>query len=132
MGSCATSHHWGRIFQELGFRVALIDTCPTCETICWTAKNDANDARAICEAFSRPDIHFVPVKSVEQQDFKAIRSVRKRLVEHRTALANQIRGLAAEYGVVFPLSIKALRSHLLLVIEDVVSRNEKHTTNTVL
>ncbi|MGY5744548.1 IS110 family RNA-guided transposase, partial [Vibrio cincinnatiensis] len=81
-------------------------------------KNDANDARAICEAYSRPNLHFVPVKSVEQQDLKAIRSVRKRLVENRTALSNQIRGLAAEYGVVFPLSIKALRSHLPLALED--------------
>ncbi|MGY5788655.1 IS110 family transposase, partial [Vibrio cincinnatiensis] len=79
-------------------------------------KNDANDARAICEAYSRPNLHFVPVKSVEQQDLKAIRSVRKRLVENRTALSNQIRGLAAEYGVVFPLSIKALRSHLPLAL----------------
>ncbi|SKA25884.1 Transposase, partial [Vibrio cincinnatiensis DSM 19608] len=24
MESCATSHHWGRIFQELGYTVALI------------------------------------------------------------------------------------------------------------
>ncbi len=80
--------------------------------------NDANDARAICEAFSRPDIYFVPVKSVEQQDLKAICSVRKRLVENRTALANQITGLAAEYGVVFPISIKALRCHLPLALED--------------
>ena len=40
------------------------------------------------------------------------------LVENRTALANQIRGLAAEYGVMFPLSIKALRSHLPLALED--------------
>jgi transposase len=28
-------------------------------------KNDANDAEAICEAMSRPNMHFVPVKSVE-------------------------------------------------------------------
>ncbi|MGR5243387.1 IS110 family transposase [Vibrio sp. PNB23_22_6] len=41
-----------------------------------------------------------------------------RQLPDRTALANQIRGLAAEYGVVFPLSIKALRSHLPLAIED--------------
>ncbi len=73
MESCATSHHWGRVFQELGFTVALIPA----QAICWTAKNDANDARAICEAFSRPDIHLVPVKSVELQGLKAIRSVRK-------------------------------------------------------
>jgi len=24
-----------------------------------------------CEAYSRPDIHFMPVKSIEQQDLKA-------------------------------------------------------------
>lgn len=33
--------------------------------------------------YSRPDIHFVPVKSIEQQDLKALRSVRSRLVEQR-------------------------------------------------
>ncbi|WP_104040370.1 IS110 family transposase [Vibrio hyugaensis] len=117
MESCATSHHWGRVFQELGYTVALIPAQHV-KPFVGRQKNDANDARAICEAFSRPNIHFVPVKSVEQQDLKAIRSVRKRLVENRTALANQIRGLAAEYGVVFPLSVKALRSHLPLAIED--------------
>jgi transposase len=27
-------------------------------------KNDADDAAAICEAVTRPSIHFVPMKSV--------------------------------------------------------------------
>ncbi|RAH17625.1 IS110 family transposase, partial [Vibrio vulnificus] len=101
---------------------------------CWIVgrqKNDANDARAICEAFSRPDIHFVPAKSVEQQDLKAMRSVRQRLMANRTALVNQIRGLAAEYGVTFPLSIKALRNHLPSTIED--ADNElSHTMRSLL
>jgi len=30
-------------------------------------KSDAHDARAICEAASRPDMRFVPVKTEEQQ-----------------------------------------------------------------
>ncbi|HAS6163784.1 TPA: IS110 family transposase [Vibrio vulnificus] len=117
MESCATSHHWGRAFQQLGFSVTLIPAQHV-KPFVGRQKNDANDARAICEAFSRPDIHFVPVKSVEQQDLKALRSVRKRLVEQRTALANQIRGLVAEYGIIFPQSIKVLRSQLPLAIED--------------
>ncbi|MDS1791999.1 IS110 family transposase [Vibrio parahaemolyticus] len=117
MESCASSHYWGRVFQKLGFKVALIPAQHV-KSFVGRQKNDANDARAICEAFSRPDIHFVPVKSVEQQDLKALRSVRSRLVVQRTALANQIRGLAAEYGVIFPQSIKVLRNHLPLVIED--------------
>ncbi|MFA0415182.1 IS110 family transposase [Vibrio renipiscarius] len=117
MESCATSHHWGRAFQQLGFSVALIPAQHV-KPFVGRQKNDANDARVICEACSRPDIHFVPVKSVEQQDLKALRSVRKRLVEQRTALANQIRGLVAEYGIIFPQSIKVLRSQLPLAIED--------------
>ncbi|MBF4296637.1 IS110 family transposase, partial [Vibrio anguillarum] len=39
-------------------------------------------------------------------------------VEQRTALANQIRGLTGEYGIGFPTSIRALRNHLPLIIED--------------
>ncbi|ANS87815.1 Transposase for insertion sequence element IS1111A [Vibrio scophthalmi] len=73
--------HWGRIFQELGYSVALIPAQHV-KPFVGRQKNDTNDASAIFEAFSRPDIHFVPVKSVEQQDLKAIRSVRKRFVEH--------------------------------------------------
>jgi hypothetical protein len=30
-------------------------------------KNDAADAEALCEAMSRPTMHFVPVKTAEQQ-----------------------------------------------------------------
>ena len=33
-----------------------------------TNKNDAADREAICEAVSRPNMRFVLVKSVEQQD----------------------------------------------------------------
>jgi len=38
-------------------------------------KNDANDAEAICEAMSRPNMRFVEVKSVEQQDIQATQLV---------------------------------------------------------
>src|ERR1035438_9274672 len=30
-------------------------------------KNDGNDAEAICEAVARPNMRFVPIKSIEQQ-----------------------------------------------------------------
>ena len=65
-----------------------------------TNKNDANDAAAIVEAASRPTMHFVTVKSVEQQDMRAVHRVRELLVHQRTALINQVRGLLAERGVV--------------------------------
>jgi transposase len=48
-------------------------------------KNDANDAEAICEAMSRPNMRYVKIKSVEQQDIQAIHRVRSELMGHRTA-----------------------------------------------
>jgi transposase len=30
-----------------------------------TNKNDAADAEAICEAVGRPNMHFVPIKSID-------------------------------------------------------------------
>lgn len=75
MESCASSHYWGRVFLGLGFKVSLIPAQHV-KPFVGRKKNDANDARAICEAYSRPDIYFMPVKSIEQQDLKALRSVR--------------------------------------------------------
>ena len=40
-------------------------------------KNDANDAAAICEAASRPRMHFVPIKSVEQQSMLCVHRLRE-------------------------------------------------------
>lgn len=120
MESCASSYYWGESFLGFGFKISLI-TAQHFKPLVGTQKNNANDARAICEAYSRPDIHFVPVKSIEQQDLKALRSVRSRLVEQRTVLANQIRGLTADYGIVFPTSIRALCNQLPLIIEDAES-----------
>ncbi len=71
-------------------------------------KNDANDAEAICEAMSRPTMRFVSVKSVEQQDIQAVHRVRSELLGQRTAKANQIRGLVAEYGLVAPKQLRRL------------------------
>jgi transposase len=65
-------------------------------------KNDANDAEAICEAVTRPNMRFLPQRSVRQQDLQCLHRVRSRLVACRTQLINQIRGLLAEYGIVLP------------------------------
>jgi transposase len=81
-------------------------------------KNDANDAEAICEAMSRPSMRFVSVKSVEQQDIQAAHRIRAGLVEQRTAKANQIRGLVAEYGLVAPKELLSLRRAIPCWLED--------------
>jgi transposase len=75
-------------------------------------KNDYNDAEAICEAVSRPNMRFVAVKSVAQQDLQMLHRVRERCIKARTALVNQIRGLLSEYGIVLPTGIHRLRHAL--------------------
>jgi len=81
-------------------------------------KNDANDAEAICEAMSRPNMRFVAVKSIAQQDLQATHRIRAELMRQRTAKANQIRGLVAEYGLVAPQTMRALRMAIPTWLED--------------
>jgi len=70
-----------------------------------TNKNDIADAEAICEAVARPNMRFVPVKSVEQQAVLSLHRVRQGFVKARTAQANQIRGLLGEFGLIMPKGI---------------------------
>lgn len=81
-------------------------------------KNDANDAAAICEAISRPQMRFVPGKTVEQQDLQALHRVRSRLIGTRTQIGNQIRGLLAEYGIVLPQHLSYVRKMLPQLTEE--------------
>jgi transposase len=81
-------------------------------------KNDANDAEAICEAVGRPSMRFVPNKNTSQQDVQALHRIRTQLIKWRTALANEIRGLLAEYGVVVTRGIAPLRRMLPVMLED--------------
>lgn len=57
-----------------------------------TIKSDRNDAEAICEAVARPNMRFVPVKTVGQHSVLAQHRVRQAFVKARTAQANEIRG----------------------------------------
>jgi transposase len=75
-------------------------------------KNDRNDAEAICEAVGRPTMRFVPPKSPEQLAIQALHRIRQRLVQSRTRLVNQIRGILAEHGIVIARDIWRLRRAL--------------------
>lgn len=117
MESCGGAHHWARKLQEKGFRVRLIAP-QFVQPYVKSNKNDANDAEAICEAMGRPGMRFVAVKTVEQQDLQAVHRIRSELNKQRTAKANQVRGLVAEYGLVAPKEIVHLRRALPLWLED--------------
>jgi len=117
MEACAGAHHWARQLQSRGFTVKLIAP-QFVKPYVKSNKNDANDAEAVCEAMSRPSMRFVAVKTVEQQDIQAAHRIRSELIGHRTAKANQIRGLVAEYGLVAPQQLARLRAAVPLWLED--------------
>jgi transposase len=64
--ACSSSDHWGREIERLGHQVRLISPNYV-KPFVKRSKSDANHARAICEAASRPDMRFVRIKSEEQQ-----------------------------------------------------------------
>jgi len=82
-----------------------------------SGKNDGNDAEAICEAVTRPNMRFVPVKSVAQQADLGLHRVRQGFVEERTGTLNRIRGLIAEFGYVLPNGSKHIYRELPAIIE---------------
>jgi transposase len=108
MEACYSSNYWGRILQGLGYTVDLIPPNQVKPFVVGN-KNDHNDAIAIAEASLRPKARFVAVKSLQQQDVQSLDRIRDRLVKARTAVANQLRGLLAEYGVIAEKSLLALR-----------------------
>jgi len=97
--ACAGAHYWARELGKLGHEVRLMSP-QFVKPYVKGNKNDANDAEAICEAVGRPNMRFVPVKSVESQDILALHRVRSGLVKARTAEVNRLRGLLGEYGIV--------------------------------
>ncbi|HFK2002969.1 MULTISPECIES: IS110 family RNA-guided transposase [Pseudomonas] len=115
--SCGGAHHWARQLEARGFRVKLIAP-QFVKPYVKSNKNDANDAEAICEAMSRPSMRFVAIKTVEQQDIQAAHRIRAGLIEQRTAKANQVRGLVAEYGLIAPKELCALRRAIPCWLED--------------
>lgn len=98
MEACGTANYWSRQFEQLGHEVRQISPQYVARFRIGN-KKDKNDDIAISEAFSRPDMRFVPIKNIEQQDRQCLHRVRQRLVKNRTAIVNQIHGLAAEYGI---------------------------------
>ena len=71
-------------------------------------------------------MRYVPIKTCEQQGVMSLHRVREGFKEERTACINRIRGVLAEFGLVFGKSPKVLRARLADVIED--ASNELSTT----
>ena len=117
MEACAGAHYWARRLQEQGHTLKLMAP-QFVKPYVKANKTDAADAEAICEAVTRPTMRFVPIKNSDQQAVLALHRARQGFVKTRTAQANQIRGLLAEYGIVLPQGISHVAKRIPEIVED--------------
>lgn len=106
--ACGGAHYWGRLFKQMGHTVKMMSP-QFVKPYIKSNKNDRNDAQGIAEAVTRPEMKFVPIKNIEQQDTLLLHRARELVVKQRTAQANQIRGFLAEFGVVIPQGITNIK-----------------------
>src|SRR5262249_36575703 len=118
--ACTGAFCWARKFEALGHRVKIISP-QYVKPFVRRQKNDRNDAEAICTAARQPHIQFVPKKTLEQQDIQALHRVRQRMVNHRTAVVSQIRGLLLDRGFAFAKSITRARRVIPVLLSDVTN-----------
>ena len=121
MEACYSSHYWARVFSDMGHEVHLIPAQHV-KPFVRGNKNDHNDAIAIAEASWRPNLKYVPLKTVEQQDIQALHRIRDKLIRRRTSVVNQVRGLLSEYGVIIPKGFAGFKKNIALLLDPADSR----------
>ena len=129
--ACGAAHYWARALKKLGHDVVLIAP-QHAKRYVKRNKNDPADAAAICEAMSRPDMTFVPVKSEEQQAALMLVGVRDRIIRTRTQIANSIRGFAAEFGHVMGQGLDKIGPLLAELLNDQTLLKSARETFAVL
>jgi transposase len=117
MEACASSHHFARELTQFGHQVKLMPP-QYVKPYVKTNKTDAADAEAICEAVTRPNMRFVQVKTAEQQAVLVLHTERDIHIRERTACANSLRAMLAEFGLVMPTGHRALHQGILDLLEN--------------
>ncbi len=120
------AHYWARLFEAMGHEVKIMAP-QFVKPYVMANKNDQNDARGIAEAMTRPDMKFVAIKTIEQQDTLLLHRARELAIKQRTAQANQIRGLLMEYGVLIPQGI-----YNVTLLLDILEKNTEKLTSKSL
>ena len=127
---CASSYYWQRELTKLGHTVKLLPAQHV-KAYLRGNKNDYNDALAIAEASRVPTIREVTPKTIDQQSMQALHRLREKAIGERTALNNQLRGLLAEFGIIFPQGLNKIRNELYSVLED-AENDLTHTLRAAL
>ncbi|MEK1890898.1 MAG: IS110 family transposase [Phyllobacterium sp.] len=98
--ACGSAHFWARELAALGHDVRIMPPSYVKAYVRRGKKNDAADAAAICEAVTRPNMRFVPIKTEVQQTALMLHKSRDLLIRQQNMLVNAVRGHAAELGLV--------------------------------
>jgi len=117
--ACASSHHWSRELQAMGHTVRLMPPAYV-KPYVKRQKNDTTDADDR-EAVTRPNMRFVPTKTVEQQSCLMLHRARHLFIRQQTAVINSIRAYLAEFGIVAPVGRRGVEQ-LLEVVADTADR----------
>lgn len=115
--ACGSAHHWARKAVSLGHQPRILapkSVAPFREG----HKTDQQDARAIAITATRPKVHTVAVKNLEQQGLQGIERIRQHWVDHVTATGNLIRSLLYEFGLTIPKGHAALQREIPRILED--------------
>ncbi|WP_337049849.1 IS110 family transposase [Serratia fonticola] len=120
MEACSGAHYWAREFGKLGHTVRIMAPKFVAPYRMGGkhGKNDAAEAAAICEAVTRPNMRFVPIKTIDQQGKLFIHRAHQGYVAQRTALINRIRGILSELGIVLPLAYKTFYQGVHQTLEE--------------
>jgi len=106
--ACTGAHYWARLFSNMGHSVKMMAP-QFVKPYVMSNKNDRNDAKGIAEAVTRPEMKFVPIKTIEQQDVLLLHRARELSIKNRTSHSNQIRGLLSEYGIVINKGLSEMK-----------------------
>ena len=82
MEACATSHYWAREIAALGHEVRVMPALYV-KPYVKRNKSDKADAEGICEAVTRKNMRFVPIKTPEQQAVLMLHRTRQLFVRKR-------------------------------------------------
>jgi transposase len=104
--ACAGTHWWARVISAFGHEVRLM-LVRYVRPYVKPNKNDEAEAKAICEAVTRPSMRFVPIKDAEQQSVLLLHRTRELLVRQRTRLTNAF-GHLGEFGIVVVQGARSL------------------------
>jgi transposase len=117
METCCGAQYLARLAVSHGHDVRLIPAQHLSPFV-KSQKNDFNDATAIAEVVRLPSMRPVPLRSIEQLDVQALHRARQRLIEQRTGMTNQIRGLLLDRGLPIPQGLYPLRETVPDILED--------------